>query len=80
MDVSCEELPPAGWRIAWIDGDPRLSETSSSQHYSCGPVEQAAELDSIGYICPEQTGRKLNCEECRYCFDGQKHDVIFLRH
>jgi hypothetical protein len=32
------------------------------------------------YVCPEETGRKKNCVECGYCFEGQKHDVTFLEH
>jgi hypothetical protein len=85
MDVSTEELPPAGWRIAWIDGDPRLKPTRSSEHrwidtdYSDWN-SMLTGVPQLGYICPEQTQRRVNCEQCRYCFDGQKHDVIFLRH
>ena len=82
MDKSTVELPPAGWRIAWIDGDSRLFECSSPEHrvatHNGDPL--TTRFESLGYICPEQTGRKVNCEECRYCFDGQKHDVIFLNH
>jgi hypothetical protein len=32
------------------------------------------------FVCPEETGDKQNCVECRYCFDGKKHDVVFLEH
>lgn len=58
MDTNTEELPPEGWRRAWLGNDPRAE----------------------GYHCPEETRRKPNCQSCRYCFDGQKHDVIFLLH
>jgi hypothetical protein len=37
-------------------------------------------LDVPSYVCPEQTGEKKNCEACRYCFDGMKHDVTFMVH
>lgn len=32
------------------------------------------------YVCPEETGRKVDCESCRYCFDGKRNDVTFLEH
>lgn len=32
------------------------------------------------FICPEETGDKKNCVECKYCFDGKKNDVVFLEH
>lgn len=32
------------------------------------------------YVCPEETGRKRDCVSCGYCFEGQKHDVVFLEH
>lgn len=58
MDESTLELPPIGWRVAWIKGDPLQR----------------------GYVCPEETGRKRDCESCRFCFLGTKGDVVFLRH
>lgn len=76
MDTSTEELPPPGWRIAWIEGDERLIPTRSPHHFVTGYDDEGW----VGYVCPEETGRKENCEKCRYCFDGKKHDVVFLRH
>lgn len=35
---------------------------------------------AVSYLCPEQSGNKVNCQNCRYCFDGQKHDVTFREH
>jgi|SRR6185436_1077923 len=32
------------------------------------------------FICPEETGDKPNCVECRYCIDGKRNDVVFLEH
>jgi len=32
------------------------------------------------YLCPEETKRKKDCVSCGYCFEGQKHDVTFLKH
>lgn len=32
------------------------------------------------FVCPEETGDKQNCVECRYCFDGKRNDVVFLEH
>jgi len=33
-----------------------------------------------GIVCPEQSGKKENCDQCKYCFKGQKGDVRFLPH
>lgn len=33
-----------------------------------------------GYACPEQDGRKPNCESCGYCFKGQRGNVTFKVH
>ena len=77
MDSSTEDMPPFTWRIAWIDGDPRLlGHQYSARH-------QHIDRDyggGISYICPEETGHKKDCVECGYCFVGKKHDVTFLRH
>ncbi len=35
-------------------------------------------MDVPSYVCPEQTGRKANCQECGYCIVGQKNDVTFI--
>lgn len=44
-------------------------------------VPHGALVDApTGYRCPEQSGRKPNCESCRYCFDGRRGDVIFTEH
>lgn len=80
MDQSVQELPPAGWRIAWIDGDPRCHVALTSRIGHNRVTVHDPKPNGIGYVCPEQTGRKVNCQECRYCFDGQKHDVVFLKH
>ena len=77
MDTSVTDMPPAGWRVAWIDGDPRLLGHLYSAHH------QVIDRDwggGVSYICPEETGRKRDCEACRYCFDGRRGDVTFLRH
>lgn len=62
MDKSIAELPPQGWRRAWIENDSRIGR------------------DVPSYVCPEQTGRKANCQECGYCIVGRKNDVTFLLH
>lgn len=72
MDASMSDLPPAGWRRAWIQTP---DETRLRAH---GRVTRA--LDAPAYVCPEETGAKPNCVACAYCFEGQKHDVIFLEH
>lgn len=37
-------------------------------------------LSTPAYVCPEETGHKPDCVSCGYCFEGQKHDVVFLEH
>lgn len=32
------------------------------------------------YVCPEQTGKKVSCQDCRYCIDGTQNDVTFILH
>lgn len=74
MDVSTQEIPPPGWRRAWIDGDPRANVDGLS-------VENRRTVDgAYTLVCPEQTERKRDCQSCRYCFDGKRGDVTFLRH
>ena len=83
MDKSTRELPPAGWRRAWIDGDDRLghqlSERNQRLHFA-DDLQTVFVDGTSSYVCPEETGRKTNCVECRYCFDGQHKDVTFLEH
>ena len=78
IDKSTEELPPTGWRRAWIDGDPRASlpHPYSREHFL---IDREID-DAISYVCPEQTGRRANCEECGYCLHGTRGDVTFLQH
>lgn len=86
MDVSTPELPPAGWRRAWIDGDPRAGEPINiASHTPAAERIHSMQLLRTGddvktLICPEETKAVANCEECRYCIDGQRNDVTFLKH
>lgn len=74
MDRSTVELPPAGWRRAWIDGDTRAG-TPVGQHAhhiaSALPRNQnfATFDNAMTYVCPEETGRKRDCLDCGYCFE-----------
>lgn len=79
-DSSIPEPPPAGWRAAWIDGDERCSRPIRDG--AATPPFHARAIDGrrVGYVCPEETGAKRDCEDCRYCFDGRTNDVVFLRH
>lgn len=83
MDESTPELPPEGWRRAWIDGDARAG-TPLLMHAHGNDVLSQHNLVTFdgkrSYVCPEETKRKQDCERCRYCFDGQRGDVTFLRH
>lgn len=82
MDSSIVEMPPRGWRRAWIDGDPRAGEPIDITAYGdVGKMLISTTHDATpSYVCPEETQHKANCEACRYCFDGNRNDVTFLRH
>jgi hypothetical protein len=80
MDKSTVELPPRGWRRAWIAEDSREYEWGQDMkaRKDCHTLKV---FDGVmTYLCPEQTGRKPNCEACRYCIDGKRGDVTFLQH
>jgi hypothetical protein len=79
MDKNTPTLPPVGWRRAWIwPNEPRINWTIGG--ILRGSCQTVLSDGTPSYVCPEQTGRKPNCESCRYCFDGNKHDVTFLLH
>jgi len=83
MDVSIEELPPTGWRRAWIDGDLRAGQPVLMTAHGETVVSEHNFVTADGdrsYLCPEETKRKKDCVSCGYCFEGQKHDVTFLKH
>jgi len=82
MDESIPEMPPLGWRRAWIDGDVRGGTPQQVAAHAEDPVtHNLATLDGgASYVCPEETKRQPNCEACGYCFKGTKNDVTFLRH
>lgn len=86
MDISTRETPPADWRIAWIDGDPRAGEVAGIEAHS----DRLTWLNRFQLfrtkagtktlICPEETNGVANCEACTYCFAGVRNDVTFLKH
>ena len=80
MDSSIEEIPPAGWRIAWIDGDWRADWCPPESVFRCTDRNRFTIRLTPTLVCPEETGHKRDCEACRYCFDGRRGDVTFLRH
>lgn len=93
MDPSTKELPPAGWRRAWLDRawDSLNAmkwgvETRLTPFYTPGKDVLISEHNQVtfdggtSYVCPEETGRRATCEACRYCFDGKQNDVTFLEH
>jgi hypothetical protein len=74
MDLSIAEMPPHGWRRAWIDGDAR-ADIGRLSTYNRQTVDGTYTL-----VCPEETGDKPNCLACGYCLKGDKNDVTFLKH
>jgi hypothetical protein len=84
IDSSIPELPPAGWRRAWIDGDPRAGEIIDVAAHTQDPEwfnrNQKTIDGTLSYVCPEETKHVPNCEACKYCFKGDRNDVTFLRH
>jgi hypothetical protein len=82
MDKSHTDVPPAGWRRAWIDGDPRAGDPKLVRAHLDDPVtHNLVTFDGQHtYICPEETKRQPNCEACGYCFKGSTKDVTFLLH
>lgn len=74
MDCSIQETPPSGWRRAWIEGDPRAEAERLGEH------GYHAQDGASVYTCPEEVGRKANCQECGYCILGRRADVRFLLH
>lgn len=82
MDASIPEVPPSGWRRAWIDGDARGGTPQDVAAHAEDPVtHNLVTFDGTrSYVCPEETKRQPNCEACGYCFRGKTQDVTFLRH
>lgn len=82
MDQSHTDVPPAGWRRAWIDGDVRAGLIQVVRAHEDAKVQRNIPTfdGTMSLVCPEETKHKTNCLECGYCFEGQKNDVTFLRH
>lgn len=84
MDKSHDDVPPVGWRRAWIDGDLRAGKPTGVRAF--GDDVQTIKRNGNTYdgtwsfVCPEETGDAKDCESCRYCFDGKRNDVTFLEH
>lgn len=89
VDFEMHSLPPIGWRRAWLENDPRSMKYAIRD---VGPDDEHPEgvfmsgifgidqYDSPAYVCPEQTGKKPDCQSCQYCITGKHGDVIFLLH
>lgn len=61
-------LHEKGWRLADIAPTEPATRSGVADH------------GGAYFVCPEETGHKRNCEECRYCFDGKRGDVVFVEH
>ncbi len=88
MDQSIMELPPKGWRRAWLADDIRAISgggPGAEQGLDFWLGEGIHNFKAVDgrpiYLCPEETGRKANCQECNYCVKGRNGgDVVFLVH
>lgn len=88
MDAGMTELPPPGWRRAWLEDDPRAivgggpGAEQGLEHWLGEGMHNFKAVDGRPvYVCPEETGRKANCQECNYCIKGRDGtDVVFLLH
>lgn len=82
MDASTVEMPPEGWRRAWIDGDERAGDPQLTQAHMGRPSEvNLVTFDgTMSFVCPEEYKAVENCQKCRYCIEGQSKDVTFLKH
>jgi hypothetical protein len=79
MDKSMNELPPLGWRRAWLEDDPRANLFNDRQDVRFAVRNGEIAMVSV-YVCPEEMGRKENCQKCNYCILGRRGDVVFLLH
>jgi hypothetical protein len=79
MDKSILELPPKGWRRAWLEDDARCGVTPEAVEGNGWCISED-EYNSPALVCPEETGRKPDCQTCGYCLRGQRGDVTFLLH
>lgn len=84
MDRSHDDVPPAGWRRAWIDGDTRAGtpvDIHAHADVDWHNKRNARTFDgAMSYTCPEETKHVSDCLTCGYCFEGRVNDVTFLRH
>lgn len=65
-DPSIPEVPPAGWRIAFV-----------RDAAGAGP---GGDDRFTGLACPEQDHRQESCLTCGYCFRGRRGNVSFKFH
>lgn len=86
VDESMDELPPAGWRVAWLETDPRARLNGQDSEHNWRPVDWS-DVGTVpdvrtraALVCPEETGRKRDCVSCNYCILGKRGDVVFLIH
>ena len=74
-------LPPAGWRRAWIAGDERIYGDGARR--KVWNAEKAA-LTPVALVCPEERKMIGDCQSCGFCIvapvSSPIQDVIFLPH
>lgn len=73
IDKTIKEIPPVGWRRAWIEGDDRLENIPNRRTMLTFDKKKAV-------VCPEEAGLIQNCEKCTFCFKNGSRDLVFLKH
>jgi len=69
IDRTSQDLPPATWRRAYVAALGFTPERINT-----------VVRGRMAYVCPEELGRKPDCEHCGYCIRGKHGDVVFLQH
>lgn len=83
-DEQVREIHGRGWRVAWLANDQRVYQHGEGLGFLDDNLPMWSLPDDtpnqMALVCPEERGRKDSCEDCRYCIDGRRNDVIFLVH
>jgi hypothetical protein len=75
-ESEASEARAAGWNVALISEERKAGYTGAHARTAA-----AMGTDRPAIVCPEQTGRKRDCETCGFCFQAApKCDLVLLKH